>query len=125
MRISDWSSDVCSSDLMARIGSEGGTEIIIPGISHAATESQEGGMVNPASRQGYAGSLGQKSIERLGERLGLIEHDEVEDARYHLSLEGRDVRIQSEERRVGQESVGTFRYRSESYLYNKQQMKIM
>src|SRR3546814_20598597 len=86
---------------MARIGSEGGTEIIIPGISHAATESQEGGMVNPASRQGYAGSLGQKRIERLGERLGLIEHDEVAAARYHLRLEGRDVRILRPDRRLG------------------------
>src|SRR3546814_15342403 len=76
-----------SLSAMARIGSEGGTESIVPGISHAATESQEGGMVNPASRQGYAGSLGQKRIERLGERLGLIEHDEVAAARYHLRLE--------------------------------------
>src|SRR3546814_5255824 len=87
MRISDWSSDVCSSDLRQRC-----REHVRPA---GDAQNLELGMVRHAKAA--------DSTETLAERPD----DEV-DVRF-------DVRDRSEERRVGKECVSACRYRWSPY----------
>src|SRR3546814_21162727 len=89
MRISDWSSDVCSSDLFDADGDElGGAFGIAPDL---------GGQVQRGGRQRVA----------HGGVVGFGFRGDV-DARL---AGGRDDERRSEERRVGREWVSTCRYR--------------
>src|SRR3546814_20288007 len=92
MRISDWSSDVCSSDLVRRDQAE---------TAHFAQKDA----VEPTFRLAF-GVVGQQlfpreTLRRLADRLLLGGEGEV-----HKNLNSR-----SEERRVGNECVGTCRSR--------------
>src|SRR3546814_2188524 len=85
MRISDWSSDVCSSDLFAGHCGERQTQMLVAkGIDQIADAAR------PADR-------GQIIRQR---RTGA-----------HPAGEGRGEGQRSEERRVGKECVSTCRYR--------------
>src|SRR3546814_16772125 len=94
MRISDWSSDVCSSDLVAfhidarharglGVGADGIGELAIAGVFHRHMEDRR-------------------------------DQDEDQD-RHHA---------RSEERRVGKECVSTCRSRWSSYQYKKKHHNI-
>src|SRR3546814_3867631 len=87
MRISDWSSDVCSSDLAQRTG-----RIAVLGQDRAQ------------HREAVEGGVRRQDEEDAGDR-----DDEVEP--------GREVREdgRSEERRVGKECVSTCRSRWSPY----------
>src|SRR3546814_19720728 len=96
MRISDWSSDVCSSDLGNRyglIGANGSGKSTFMKIIGGDLES----------------SAGNVSLEP-GVRLGKLRQDQFayEDIRV------LDV-VRSEERRVGKECVSRCRYRGSPY----------
>src|SRR3546814_1739373 len=85
MRISDWSSDVCSSDLGVDVSHRGGS----PGF----LGMEDGALVWPEYRGNYYfNTLGNLALDRA---CGLI--------------------IRSEERRVGKECVSTCRSRWSPY----------
>src|SRR3546814_11766125 len=103
MRISDWSSDVCSSDL-ARRKNEVTT-------AQKVQESYERIVVNP-----IAGSLGAE-IEAIDLSQGL--DNQTQDEIHRALLEHHVIFFRSEERRVGQECVSTCRSRWSQYHYKK------
>src|SRR3546814_11414480 len=99
MRISDWSSDVCSSDLLAdqdvlRVADQGGGRADVGG---AGVPQQIGARIAAAAREPAA------EDRRHGE-----DHDVV------------GAQARSEQRRVGKECVSTCRSRWSPYHYKKQ-----
>src|SRR3546814_17730935 len=108
MRISDWSSDVCSSDLRFSIG---GKAVIFPFLSLPLIPSPLPG------NRGYHG-IDEDNYQKNGYMLNLIFALRL----YRLSCCGRryrDTRIsphlRSEECRVGKECVSTCRSRGSTY----------
>src|SRR3546814_14934536 len=94
MRISDWSSDVCSSDL-----------INIREVTAVARHWENGDWVETPPM-----SVKQQfDFEAVGEKtMYLMYHEEIESLKTHLP---EIQRIRSEERRVGKECVSTCRSR--------------
>src|SRR3546814_20301676 len=99
MRISDWSSDVCSSDLPGRAGvSSRSADKDLPPFSRPADISTGGLIMDIAS-----GTIGEALLEtRLGNKTASL--------LTMIDLDGR-----SEERRVGKECVSTCRSRWSPY----------
>src|SRR3546814_6306581 len=85
MRISDWSSDVCSSDLRSDSRIE---QLRVPPQSVEAGQAVLGGLM-----------LAPDAYDRIADHL-------VDGDFYR-----RDHQLRSEERRVGKECVSTCRYR--------------
>src|SRR3546814_12348461 len=97
MRISDWSSDVCSSDL---------------GVGHRSAHRDDSAFTGPLQPEG------PRAVSALGE-LATHVGRYVTDA-WHPILENRVVHEhRSEERRVGKEWVSTCRSRWSPYHYKK------
>src|SRR3546814_18832094 len=112
MRISDWSSDVCSSDLKRRRIAGVGREIleierperhraVEPGAAASLVDGDVAGEIGPADRALVAGNdaLGAGPFELRGEvdRLRADKHRPAEA-------------------RVGKEGVSTGRYRWSAYI---------
>src|SRR3546814_13808951 len=110
MRISDWSSDVCSSDLFV----------------YAYTQIDGTGSYRLSGTRGdalfllfdfAAGGLG--ALEELGPSVGLLDADTLNiaaDGSFDVLLSGeRPADYRSEERRVGKEWVSTCRSRWSPY----------
>src|SRR3546814_13183580 len=100
MRISDWSSDVCSSDLLLYIGPGkilgGSAPIVEQGIKTYSNPLPHV-LILTAIVVGVATlALGLALVVRVNEAYGSIEEDEL---------------LSSEERRVGQECVSPGRFR--------------
>src|SRR3546814_14817328 len=99
MRISDWSSDVCSSDLLGLSASVFLTRFVATHVSILASDASSASRDTPS--QAY-GTLRYRST------------DEVRRTRsFGAWLEPRYIR--SEERRVGKECVSTCRSRWSPY----------
>src|SRR3546814_3993082 len=95
MRISDWSSDVCSSDLLAETGIRSNLNPLINDHGQAiSTLETAQKLLNEAQEQGTAAGLELKTVQQL--------------------LKG-DFSGRSEERRVGKECVSTCRSRWSPY----------
>src|SRR3546814_7815238 len=97
MRISDWISDVCSSDLVGKSEIEGGHRILQPIEGQIPSQQAEGPRhrfesVDPPARM----SCGFAKLDRVPAYVGT----DVED---HVGYGG----ARSEERRVGNERVST------------------
>src|SRR3546814_16885382 len=111
MRISDWSSDVCSSDLGA-VGGDHEHPVAAGFVVEGAVGDQQRG-------RGIAER--QLRLERLAalEIAGFVAEElqiDFELAVLHLRIDFGDARrIRSEERRVGKECVGSCRSRWSSY----------
>src|SRR3546814_17305872 len=104
MRISDWSSDVCSSDLhQIELGTE------------AANRDQRTFTVRTVDR--HAGDALQRLGEvGVGELADILGGDRVDDAlRVALDVGRRGKAGRSEERRVGKECVRTCKSRWAPY----------
>src|SRR3546814_16299275 len=96
MRISDWSSDVCSSDL----------------VVEARDEPAHGGLAatrRPHQRHGGAGL--DHEVEVVEHGAGAVAVGELDVVEADLAATGRQVAGRSEERRVGKEGVSTCRSR--------------
>src|SRR3546814_18884262 len=107
MRISDWSSDVCSSDLARRLGlAKGGRGTLEDAQAAAAT-----GQI--ALSQVWAEVLGAEGLTaaQMLVTLGDLEHRR----RYLNAAATLDRLLRSEERRVGKECVSTCRSRWSPY----------
>src|SRR3546814_13908933 len=102
MRISDWSSDVCSSDLFSAIEMKPGDAVLYRGIDlrHGRTQP------NPNH---WSAHLFLFWVERGGE----FEQHAFDEQRLRSELER--VGNRSEERRVGKECVSTCRSRWSPY----------
>src|SRR3546814_11095076 len=105
MRISDWSSDVCSSDLVDGKGGSSFTEEQSGSNSYVST----GGGVSGT----YAGANGTKNFSPAA--IGNV--TQVADLASTVTVTGSIFGnvIRSEERRVGKECVRTFRTRWSPY----------
>src|SRR3546814_15443465 len=94
MRISDWSSDVCSSDLVVVIG-----VIVIVVASQLIGDHRPGNDVHVGADVGIVGH-GERNVRTAQPR-----QEEL-----HAELLGRRIRnLRSEERRVGKECVSPCR----------------
>src|SRR3546814_13646685 len=98
MRISDWSSDVCSSDLPAQMSPDGGSLDEEPVVSEVAR--QDDGLV---AVEGVRDAAGDAVLPLDGEQPVAVDAED-EGGR-------RDAAKRSEERRVGKECVSTCRSR--------------
>src|SRR3546814_13246616 len=104
MRISDWSSDVCSSDLddLLDAGRLERREVV-EGHGEVAGDAVE------IRRQQLVAEVPRRMLGRPGHAVALVSaHDEARVLLAHVDL-GAEVR--SEERRVGKECVSTCRSR--------------
>src|SRR3546814_14090799 len=99
MRISDWSSDVCSSDLLMRaLGMVQGAAKDFQGYANAEFEKRE-------DQNAAQGALDGLQVKADPEK-------ETESFAYRKALSpGRVPKESSEERRVGKECVSTCRSR--------------
>src|SRR3546814_6009223 len=105
MRISDWSSDVCSSDL----------DILDVAHLPDAAPHFEQGIVGRRSRVGRIEQ--QDPVETRAEACGqlpVLALDDMDDGRPRPGQQRRDHK-RSAERRVGKECVSTCRYRWSQY----------
>src|SRR3546814_17966209 len=107
MRISDWSSDVCSSDLD---NDNGRDDQSVDGLLYGLGIGYDiavGGAV-----------LGVEA-ELTDSTAKSDRHSYVDDFGFGRVDAGRDIYVRSEERRVGQECVSTCKFRWSSYHYKK------
>src|SRR3546814_21167761 len=105
MRISDWSSDVCSSDLLTFALTSGGGEIVVTGSRVRVTQLEVGpGTSFSTEVLESAPSFNRdvRDIIRLDPRVS-IDRDDAGGGQARISCLGGNER--SEERRVGQEWV--------------------
>src|SRR3546814_12367180 len=138
MRISDWSSDVCSSDLrrgMSTRTDSGGTDPIIESREQLIAAFAKGAKPKDRWRIGtehekfvyakadfHAPSYDERGgIHTL--LIGLTRYgwNPVFEGENIIALSGADGTIRSEERRVGKECVRTCRSRWAPYHYKKKQ----
>src|SRR3546814_14781078 len=114
MRISDWSSDVCSSDLYADLGFTDAEEMLVkaqlvPKIGDIIKQRK---LTQQPAAELMGMSQGRVSNMLRGHFQGISETKLIAC----LTRLGRDVQIvRSEERRVGKERVSTGRYRWSRY----------
>src|SRR3546814_11644519 len=101
MRISDWSSDVCSSDLRARSAAQGRLDLGPTG----AYETPALGLLDLPKEAGRNDSLNRDALEKNARLLESVLED--------FGVRGEIVKVRrSDERRAGKEwgSTGRFRW---------------
>src|SRR3546814_12664313 len=121
MRISDWSSDVCSSDLAPRWTLAGGVNIrpvdrvaINLNASHRSAVFTEVRLPQSASRASGRTLVNARVAYETGHwTMSAFASNLFDDRYYHYRLDGLP---RSEERRVGKECVSTCRFRWSPYL---------
>src|SRR3546814_17543176 len=109
MRISDWSSDVCSSDLPAHVDS-----IVVDEDKHAMDV-----VVDAENLPKAIGARGQNvrlASELTGWQINIMTPEENQSRQ-------EEERSRSEERRVGKECDSTCRYRGSTSLSKKKNNK--
>src|SRR3546814_14611573 len=102
MRISDWSSDVCSSDLLCQERAEREGWMIADSYADAAI-SGSSMILRPAVQKLLADAQAGKFDIVVAEALDRVSRDQVDVATFY--------KHRSEERRVGKECVSTCRSR--------------
>src|SRR3546814_15122702 len=112
MRISDWSSDVCSSDLIDAFGLHGGAEGVGGHAGAGDVEEHDIGL----DLLGIGRDAGQVA-QRFGEepRVGVVLGEPLDVVLERVDAGGGDDAGRSEERRLGTECVSTVRYRWSPY----------
>src|SRR3546814_12050661 len=113
MRISDWSSDVCSSDLQVSL-------MASVGIYRGEKDSRQEIMLNIAAEVGEPAddrigeTIDYRALVREAQKLSDEGHFELIET-FICELGRRIVSHRSEERRVGKECVSTCRSRWSPY----------
>src|SRR3546814_14025388 len=102
MRISDWSSDVCSSDLNLDCPLQGFARAVHPGVAPGEVEG-------PRDR-GIGTRIAGIEVRRLLEEAPRMQRGLLGEAVDQL-VSAQDQAVRSEERRVGKEGVRTCRSR--------------
>src|SRR3546814_17566428 len=100
MRISDWSSDVCSSDLR---------------VVHTDQSSTSSLAVPGSATDRYISTIGDKYWTFLPSANFILDLSEQDRLRMSFSRQMSRARFRSEERRVGKECVSTCRSRWSPY----------
>src|SRR3546814_18142779 len=113
MRISDWSSDVCSSDLRGLQARNTGEGIKVP-VGKATLGRIMDVLGNPIDEAGPIGEQDQWVIHREAPS-----YDEQAAATDMLATGIKVIELRSEERRVGKEGVITCRSRGSPYHLKK------
>src|SRR3546814_13419087 len=108
MRISDWSSDVCSSDLQSGAGH--------PGFDRRAVPERQ-------LRELAASALERRRQQRHRRRADELGNEDVRRPLVNFHRRA-DLLDRSEERRVGKECVSTCRYRWVPYPLKKQKKTV-
>src|SRR3546814_11005308 len=111
MRISDWSSDVCSSDLNGACGGEGGFERLFPRGIGDDGEGDARDLPPVPPHQPVRVAADQVAEERAVP--GAHDMNGIDDARHRRAV--AVDRGKSEERRVGKECRSTCRSRWSPY----------
>src|SRR3546814_14588550 len=108
MRISDWSSDVCSSDLILTVGVNGVGKTTTIGKLARRYKDEGRGLMLAAGDTFRAAAVAQ--LQAWGERNGVpvVAQGQNADA---ASVAFDALQARSEERRVGKECVSTCRSR--------------
>src|SRR3546814_19629446 len=101
MRISDWSSDVCSSDLIAHLAEQFLEDPVTVSVTPAATT------VEKISQ--YSTFVEQKEKQAL--LHSIVASEDIDRALIFTRTQHGADRVRSEERRVGKECVSTCRSR--------------
>src|SRR3546814_11558537 len=117
MRISDWSSDVCSSDLqLADAAAGGGHELELQRLALGVVPDAalQLGPVGGVEQRGGLGGV-------VGVRLHILVVNPVE--RRGAGLGDGLAALRSEERRVGKEGVRTCRFWWSTYHYTNKKKK--
>src|SRR3546814_11449368 len=104
MRISDWSSDVCSSDLLAQACVGGG---------------QRGAVAQGFADQGVELGVAERGPPVAGRERGVAERRNIQAAAAGERIGFDRVFPRSEERREGKECASSCRSRGAPYLYKK------
>src|SRR3546814_19791940 len=120
MRISDWSSDVCSSDLLQLLGLSGRLLAAQRRAQDRPSAAQPAGGRPADRRAGGPGTKGKGKIFRSHARMGQPARLTAL-SKAPFRKRGRPCR--SEERRVGKECVSTCRARWEPYHLKKKNGK--
>src|SRR3546814_17651338 len=107
MRISDWSSDVCSSDLEVEVGAPGVFQVVELDQIRVVVETVAG------RRARNHPSLSVAALARDLIRIAAAPQPKV--------AARRSARLRSEERRVGKEGVRTCRSGWSPYHYKKKE----
>src|SRR3546814_11249469 len=114
MRISDWSSDVCSSDLIDPIRIKGAGRFALAAINNAGSQAQlrlvrqAEGLGRPY-RRNVAWHIVEAAVHLRAELIITVVGPQLEITRQSVARLELDAR--SEERRVGKECVSTCRSR--------------
>src|SRR3546814_20605384 len=110
MRISDWSSDVCSSDVVVRQDEA------------AQAEEQINAEVATVHERPEVMETGDRCLKR---RLEVVDHYPAssEEPNARQGSQVLAVVVRSEERRVGKEGVSTCRSRWSPYNYKKKKSR--
>src|SRR3546814_6338707 len=112
MRISDWRSDVCSSDLVTKDGQIAGPRVlehIVDTVLYFEGERSHQYRVLRAVKNRFGGTDEIGVFAMAGEGLAEVANPSS------LFLTHRDEAVRSEERRVGKECVSTCRSRWAPY----------
>src|SRR3546814_13613969 len=109
LRISDWSSDVCSSDLAAAVG--GRLHPLGDQLQALQDDRQAARLVDEVDGAPFQGRLLVDLVAQHGEE----DHRGLDAALAHAAQHGKAVEARSEERRVGTECVSTVRSRWSPY----------
>src|SRR3546814_16402191 len=118
MRISDWSSDVCSSDLEGVVEHRLAPSLALEQRAHHALEKRE--IAADPDMDEFARDRGRSEGRHLDDVLRLGQADQrafghrVDDDDRHTAFARLDP-VRSEERRVGKEGVSTCRSRWSPY----------
>src|SRR3546814_14030589 len=103
MRISDWSSDVCSSDLVKFRAVKLGGNGFEGAKAHLRYVERDG-----TTREGGRGQLYGADTDRV-DRSAWVEQSKGDRHQFRIIVSAEDGVERSEERRVGKECVGTGR----------------
>src|SRR3546814_11575700 len=119
MRISDWSSDVCSSDLIGRkrAGTGAGDDVDVVRVDQPGagiTVGRAGVDADAAQVDAAAGGLDETAIAAAGAAAGTQVAEDA-GAVGAEQLDAAAIAVRSAERRVGQECVSTCRSRWSPY----------